>query len=341
MTRHDRTLTRILATAMATALFAGLLAGPAQASHGGSFEPTPNQAPPSTSAAQYGTAEPTPTRTCRMYGSASGYGMLCSDGPGGAGLTLAALLLTAGLDFSTMDEFCWDDPNLPDRFQPDTPQSGPGEWWLHTCLSFDGNVVSRTTARLAYEFDFHAPDTERELTADEERVLDSITGRGQIPFLQVQTSPISSPRVGQDVAFSMLCDPKVRCSGGQIATPPLTVGGVTMHAELVHLRVLPEGAARPEKEINCVGAGRWFATAEALDQHPDGDPTVCRYRYERSSKDAGGGASGDRYPAVVTAFWQIYYDQGDGIKRKLGALPYEKTTTNQIRVTEVQTLVVS
>ncbi|MEX2292009.1 MAG: hypothetical protein WD794_16990 [Mycobacteriales bacterium] len=340
MTRHDRTLSRILATALATALFAGLASGTAQAGHSGNFEAASNQAPPSTSAPQYDTAKPTPTRTCRMYGSASGYGMLCSDGPGGAGLTLAALLLTAGLDFSTMDEFCWDDPDLPDGFQPAASQSGPGRWWLHTCLSFDGNVVSRTTARLAYEFDFHAPDTERRLTASESAVLESITGRGQIPFLQVQTSPISSPRVGQDVAFSMLCDSKVQCSGGRVATPPLTVGGVTMHAELVHLRVLPEGPARPEKEINCVGAGRSFATAEALDQHPDGDPTVCRYRYERSSKDAGGGTSGDRYPAVVIAFWQIYYDQGDGVKRKLG-LPYEKSTTNQIRVTEVQTLVVS
>ena len=68
-------------------------------------------------------------------------------------------------------------------------------------------------------------------------------------------------------------------------------------------------------------------------------PGVCRSRYERSSDEAGGGQSPDRYPVRVGAFWQEHFDRGDGpqpLQR-----PHEKPTTQQVRVTDVQTLVVS
>jgi hypothetical protein len=329
---------RRLGPALVTVLvMTGLAVPPAAAVP---FEEKPSRAPQSTDKPQRETARPVsqPTQTCRIYGSSSGYGLLCSNAA--VGFTLAKLFEDAGID--TSEEFCWDDPELPDGFEPDKPMAGPGRWWLHTCLSFDGDVVSRTNANLTYEFRFHAPGAEDELSPQQRDAIERVTGRGQIPFLQVQTSPISSPRVDQDVAFSMLCDSKVTCSdtagGRRVTTSPLTVGGVTMHAELVHLRVRPEGAARPEREVNCTGAGL-PRTAEQLDSAADDDPRVCRYRYERSSNDAGGGERGDRYPALVTAFWQIWYDEGTG-PRPLG-LPYEKTTVNSIRVTEVQTLVVS
>jgi hypothetical protein len=277
------------------------------------------------------------TGTCRIYGSSSGFGLLCSDAA--AGRTLAQLFRNAGIDISR--PFCWDDPDLPDGFRPDRPTTGPGRWWLHTCLSFDGAVV-RSNANLTYEYRFLAPGSERVLTDLEEGVLDQVTGRGQMPFLQVQTSPVSSPRVAQDVAFSMLCDDEVQCSdtpaGRVITTPSLTVGGVSMQAELVHLRVLPMGVSRPGEEVNCTGGGL-PRTAEQLDQGPDDDPRVCRYRFDRSSNSAGAGLRGDRYPAQVTAYWQISFDDGSG-PQPLG-LPFEKTTVTSIRVTEVQTLVVS
>ncbi len=295
--------------------------------------------PPSTSAPQRGSAVGTSNGSCSIYGSSSGFGLLCSAAAGGR--TLAQLLSEAGID--SRGEFCWDDPDLPDGFEPDRPLTGPGSWWLHTCLSFDDGVVSRLTTNLSYEYRFHAPGDQEELTDRQEVALRRVTGRGQIPFLQVQASPVSSPRVSQPVAFSMLCDDEVVCTdtaaGRRISTPPTVVGGVTMHAELVHLRVLPEGpATRAQDVVDCAGAGL-PDTAEQLDQRPAGDLRVCRYEYDRSSNDAGGGVSGDRYPAVVTAYWQIYVDEGAG-PRPFG-LAYEKTTTHQIRVTEVQTLVVS
>lgn len=281
-------------------------------------------------------AAPAPESTCRIYGSSSGFGLLCSHGVGGK--SLAQLLDEAGID--TTRKFCWDDRDLPDGFQAPAPTTGAGRWWLRTCLSFDG-AVTRDNADLTYEFVFHTPGAEDELNDTQAAVITLVTGRGQMPFLQVQTSPIASPRVGQDVAFSLLCDSsKLDCSRsdqGFISTSKLDVGGVTMHAELVHLRVRPEGAARSET-IDCNGAGL-ARTAEQLATGAQDDPRVCRYSYDQSSDGAGGGASGDRFPAEVTAYWQIYYDDGTG-PRPLGAT-YEKTSISQVRVTEVQTLVVS
>lgn len=331
-------LARLGATALALACALPALAVPASA---GPVEPSGRKPPPSTSAPQRDTARPAsnPAQTCRIYGSSSGFGLLCSNAAGGK--TLAQLFAGAGID--TDEEFCWDDPDLPDGFEPDKPRSGPGQWWLHTCLSFDRGVVSRLNTQLSYEYHFHEPGTEKRLNPAQEEVIRLVTGRGQIPFLQVQTSPVPSPRVGQRVAFSMLCDEKVLCentgSGRRISTPKLAVGGVVMHAELVHLRVLPLGAATPAEDVvHCTGAGL-PQTAEELDAGSADDPRVCGYQYERSSNDAGGGTAGDRYPARVTAYWQIYVEDRDGL-RPFGAT-YEKTTTNQIRVTEVQTLVVS
>lgn len=333
-----KTAASLLGLVSATALCLGLLVTPAAA---GETEVAPITAPAFTAATQRETVTPVsaPTRTCRIYGSSSGFGLLCSDG--GVGKTLAQQLREVGINGTKA--FCWDDPDLPDGFVAERDRAGePGRWYLHTCLDFGGGPVIRDNVELTYAYDFHAPDKEQELTDAQRPVIESITGRGQIPFLQVQTSPISSPRVDQDVAFSMLCDAKVRCvdtpDGRQVRTPLLPVGGVTMFAELIHLRVLPLGDVRPVKEVNCTGAGLPM-TAEQLDRTPDDDRRVCRWRYERSSNGAGTGTSADRYPAKVTAFWQIFVDDGSG-PRTFG-LPYEKTTTNQIRVTEVQTLVVS
>ena len=322
-------------------LLAVSMAAPAAAGGDGNFESPPRSEPATQTAPVRGTAKPAsqPATTCRIYGSSSGFGMLCSGAS--VGKTLAQLLDEAGIDVT--DEYCWDDRDLPDGFEPPDSKraDGPGRWYLHTCLSFEGDVV-RDNARLSYEFDFHAPGEEDELKGREKEIIELVTGRGQIPYLQLQATPISSPRVDQDIAFSMLCDDKVICSntsaGREVRTPAIDVGGVTMFAELVHLKVLPEGAARPDDKVSCVGAGL-PRTAEQLDATDDDDPRVCRWRYDRSSNDAGGGDRGDRYPAKVTAYWQIYYDEGNG-PRTLGK-PYEKTTVNQIRVTEVQTLVVS
>lgn len=329
-------MTRPRGQALTALLAAAAVVLPAAPASGDGFGG--RKGPPATaSGPQRGTAQPAGgSGTCRVYGSSSGFGLLCSDAT--AGRTLEQVLRSAGID--TSRPFCWDDPDLPDGFEPDRAAPGPGRWWLHTCLSFDGAVV-RANARLTYEFVFRAPGAEDVLTGPRVAAIARVTGRGQIPFLQAQASPLSSPRVGQDVAFSLLCDGDVLCADGPggrtIRTPALRVAGVQMWAELVHLRVLPEGGAAPSRAVDCTGGGL-PQTAEELDRGAVDDARVCRHRYDRSSDDAGGGTSGDRYPARVTAYWQIRYDDGSG-PRDLG-LPYEKSTVNQIRVTEVQTLVV-
>ena len=331
-------LRRVAVTVLAAVALATAPGGSASASP---FKDGPSSPPPVADGPQRRTVTPTPVRTCQVYASSSGFGLLCSDA--GAGQTLAVQAGLAGID--TSRPFCWDDPDLPDGFDPQgqgAQPDGPGRWWLHTCLSFDGGVVVKDRARLSYEYRFLAPGVEDELNAAEQAFVTRVTGRGQIPYLQVQTSPVSSPRVEQDVAFSMLCSPKVTCrdtpQGRRITTPELRVGGVVMHAELVHLRVLPEGPGRPDITVDCEGAGL-PQTAQELDRGAMNDPQVCRYSYARSSDGAGAGSRGDRYPAQVTAYWQVFVDDGSG------PVPfrdtYAKTSTNLIRVTEVQTLVVS
>lgn len=335
--RRTRPRASLLTTLLALLLVP--LAGPAQAAGFGP-SPAPTGQPATTDQPQHGSVTPTsnPAATCSIYTSSSGFGALCSSATGGR--TLAELLRDAGIDLNK--PYCWDDPQLPDGFVPPRPEAGPGAWYLQTCLSFRGAVV-KSNARLDYAFVFHAPGQEHLLSDTEQVVIDQVTGRGQIPYLQVQTSPVSSPRVGQDVAFSLLCDSaKVSCvdtpSGRRVRTPSFDVLGVQMFAELVYLRVLPLGVTRPEERVGCDGAGL-ARTAEQLDTGNPNAPGVCRYRYERSSNQQGQGQETDRYPAKVTAYWRVFVDDGSGPVPFRSA--YEKSTTNSVRVTEVQTLVVS
>lgn len=337
---------RLLAFACTASFLVALPSGAAQAGPG---ETRPGSAPAVTKDTQRDEVKPKatgdpdrspPASTCRVYASPSGFGMLCSTA--GVGMTLGAQATAAGIDLSK--PFCWDDPDLPDGFDPSgqgPPPSGDGRWWLHTCLTFEGTIV-RDNARVSYEYRWRKAGEERRLNPAEEAFVTRVLGRGQIPYLQVQTSPISSPRVEQDVAFSMLCSSKVICTeradGRHIETPRLDVGGVVMHAELIHLRVLPEGPARPDKAVDCRFGGM-PQTAAQLDAGDPADPRVCRWSYDRSSDGAGAGERGDRYPAKVTAYWQVFVDDGTGPEPF--RLAYEKSSTNLIRVTEVQTLVVS
>ena len=336
--------------ALVALLLVGLLAGPAAAAPpGGGFRSSPSPPPPATRARQSEVVVPqaspgrasqtTPASTCNVYASASGFGMVCSSS--GTGLTLAAQAAAAGIDLS--QPFCWDDPDLPDGFDPagqGPPPEGPGRWWLRTCLFFEGAVV-RDNARVTYEYRFVRDGLEQTLTGAQQAFVTRVLGRGQIPFLQVRASPVSSPRVDQDVAFSMLCSAKVRCDerpdGWHVETPRVDVGGVVMHAELVHLRVRPLGRGSSEV-VDCDFAGL-AVTAAQLDAAPLDDPRICRYAYERSSNDAGAGLRGDRHPATVTASWRVFIDDGTGPRPFAAA--YEKSSTQLVRVTEVQTLVVS
>lgn len=328
----SRTAPALVAAAL---LGVGLLVTPASA---GGLDPSTNPPPtiqdgPLSGSADQGAGAGS---SCSTYGSSSGFGLLCNTASGGK--TLAQILTEAGIDVTK--KFCWDDRDLPEGFVPPVPQpGGTGTWFLHTCLSFDG-LVTRTGAKLEYEFDYHEPGQVTELTGQQQTATDLVTGRGQMPFLQVQATPLSSPRSNQRIAFSLLCDStKVTCTDtGTITTPELDIGGITMFAEVVHLRVLPEGKEHPSLVSDCTGGGI-PQTAEQLDAADPEAKAICDYTYDRSSDGAGGGLRQDRYAAQVTAYWQIYVRDAAGVRTFGDA--FEKTTINQIRVTEVQTLVVS
>ncbi len=326
---------RGLAVVAAGALLA-LLAGASPATAAGEGERPPSIPPPTNTAPVATTVTPptapsAPPRTCRLYGSSSGYGLFCS-GPASGGPTLADLF--SGV-IDTSGEFCWDDSDLPPEFDVTLVAIGPGErWYLNTCLSFNG-PVTRPNARITYEFVHKQPQDALTLTPAQQGLITLLLDRGQIPILVPQASPVASPRVGQAVAFSMLCSAEVICNGSDVRTPKLDLGNVTMWAELVHLRVRPLGVGEGV-EVNCSGAGT-AQTAQQLDATRGNVPDdVCRYTYERSSKGQGPVGHRDRYPAEFTAYWSIRYQSGSDAVQTLGTYP--KTNSYAVRVTEVQTL---
>lgn len=316
-----RSRTAVLLTSLLLAV--GLSATAAVGNPPGDFGLDPPPAEPVATAPVQN--EPVQQNTCRAYASANGYGVSCGFGSGGR--TIREILAANPLPP------CWLDPDLPDGFRPPFAVESAGRWFLKTCLSFDG-TPGRATAVVAYEFchDSEAPcDRLSQLTVTQIETVGLVLGRGQIPFLQAQSSPVASPRVGQPVSFSLLADD--RAPGYR--TPALNVAGVTMYAEVTGLRIRPEGAGGPE--VTCQGPGRVMTAAE-LERYDPSDRSACVHTYTRSSDGAGSTASRDRYPAQVSAFWTVYVTDRDGT-RPLGT--YEKRSVNDVRVTEVQTLVVS
>lgn len=261
---------------------------------------------------------------CRMYGSDRGFGVACT-GPGGSGGSLRSLLS------GPLPE-CWHE-GPPEGFRPPARQGGgEGRWWLRTCMT----GVDRTTLAptgsggisLTYGYDFLPPGEARELTEGEQTVIDALVARGQvpIPFPMVETYPSASPRVGETVSFAL---------SNETTTRSISIDGITMQARVVGLRVEPEGVGGPV--LQCDGAGREL-TAEQVDDGATQAPDVCAYTFDRSSFQAGEQSGRDRYPAAVTALWEVQYssDRGSGT---LG--PFEKRAFTEVRVAEVQTLVVS
>ncbi len=253
-----------------------------------------------------------------MYGSASGFGLACAVPSGG--LSLLELLKRNPIPP------CWDTA-VPAGFTPPRIEVGPGRWWVHTCMTgLNVDNPDPHAVTMSFEFRFLDPGAERVLTPAEQAIVLRFSGDRQIPFPLLATTPMASPRVGQDLSFSLLNDH---------ATASLTTGGVTMYAQVVHLQVRPLGDRGTA--VDCDGPGQPM-TAEGLAAAAEGDPSICRYTYLRSSDQAGGGVGGNRYPAHVTAFWTIFYDDGSG---PVAFGTFRKESVNQIRVTEVQTLVVS
>lgn len=265
---------------------------------------------------------------CRAYGSSSGFGIACA-GPGGAsGPPLTSFLPPEGL------AECWVEEPLEGVAFP--PRTGPGEWFLQTCV--DG-IDLRTLQpdpglRVTQTYRFLRPGEGHVLTEGERTVVDALLSSGQVPlpFPELDITPSVVPRVGELVAFSVV---------GPAETVRLEVGGVSLQGRLQRLEVEPEGDGGPV--VRCTGRGRAITPAEAERADRTGEDDlgedVCAYRYGRSSFRAGDGDrdgdDADRYPVEVTAWWDVVF--GDG--QLLGS--FGKEAVNEVRVAEVQTLVVT
>lgn len=302
-----------LLLAAALVLASALLGPPAHAGLG--------EVPPTSGVVADTVQRTAPERTCNLYGSANGFGMVCTDPSGGSGSRSLVSLLGG----KPLPE-CWDEP-APAGYRG-VPRDDPGRYWLRTCLrGLDRNTLVRT-GKLSLDFtiDYLPPDAEVLLTPGQEQVIRYFFGSGQIPFPVLSTSPTEAPRVREPITFGLR----------EARTPSITTQGVTMYAVVVQLRVDP-GDGSPV--ITCRGPGELLTAEELTDPARADVDTVCRHSYERSSASAGTGRfERDRYPARVTASWEIRYSSPTG-EKVLGT--YEKTSVNQIRVTEVQTLVVS
>lgn len=323
MSRSDGRGRAALSLLALTALTLSLQVGPAAA--GGLKAPQASVASDATAPAQVvaDTGQNQVTeQTCQMYGSSNGYGMVCTDPAGGGG----SRSLVSYLEGRPLPE-CWDEP-APEGYRG-APRDDPGSYWLRTCLRGLDRTTLLRTGKLELGFTIvHLPPGQQViLTPGQETVIRYFFGSGQIPFPVLATSPSVTPRAQEPVTFGLYAP---------TSTPPLTTQGVTMYAKVVQLQVDP-GDGSPL--ITCRGPGELLTRQQLADPGRADADTVCKHSYERSSADAGtAGPARDRYPARVTAFWQIRYRTAGG-ERVLGT--YEKSSVNQVRVTEVQTLVIS
>lgn len=264
--------------------------------------------------------------SCSLYGSANGFGMVCNQASGD-GPTIKELL--NGGKFPD----CWVVPP-PAGFVP--PQETlPGHtWWQRICLSgIDRDTYQRTgPIKQSFEFVQLTDGQDQQLTDNETIAVQRFTGRGQIPFPIIATTPTASPRLGQQISFSVLRSLQ--------RTPVITRAGVSMYAQLVQLKV-QAGEVEDAKPIICDGPGLALTADQLRDLPDDQRDEACLYTYKRSSAVAAKAARRDRYPVGVTALWEIrYYPAGDPDNETvLGR--YNKSAINLLRVTEVQTLVTS
>jgi hypothetical protein len=256
--------------------------------------------------------------TCSLYANSAGFGMWCLAGDGSVG-SLRALLGS--------DPFpaCWHEVP-PAGFVPPAPADGPGAWWVETCIKgIDPQTLRRTGAVVLEQRPvFLAPGAERFLTVNQRRLIASVHQETYpVPLLAV--GPSGSPRVNTDVFYWVVAG-RAAAVTRQVALP---TGPVSMRASIVQTAVQPAGPAGPT--VRCDGRGVEVHAVTAPEQVPG----ACHHRYRHSSARAQGG----EYAMPVTAYWRVEYAVGGGAWTELGT--FAVNTVQRLRVTEIQTLVVS
>ncbi|MCW2568945.1 MAG: hypothetical protein JWN54_3042 [Mycobacterium sp.] len=254
---------------------------------------------------------------CSLYANSAGFGMSCLGGDGSVGSLKAVL---GGDPFPA----CWDEVP-PAGFVPPAPADGPGAWWIETCVKgIDPETLKRTGPVLLEQRPvFLAPGAERFLTVNQRNLIASVQ-QETYPVPLLAMGPSSSPRVNTDVYFWVVPG-RARTVERRVVLP---AGTVSMRATIVQTAVQPTGPAGPTARC----AGRGVEVHAVTD--PERVPGACHHRYRHSSARASGG----EYAMPVTAYWRVEYSTG-GAWTELGTFPVN--TVQRLRVTEIQTLVVS
>ncbi|WP_432506997.1 hypothetical protein [Kineococcus arenarius] len=164
-----------------------------------------------------------------------------------------------------------------------------------------------------------------ELTAGQQAYVElARERRGRIHTLGVLTSPSTTPRVGQTIAFSR----------GEPEEPrELVSGDVRMRAVMEELVVEP--GEEPGTTVRCTGRGDRLAAGATVRSGPG----LCSYTYRSTSAGRTHAGTPDNFTVRATEVWRIEVSRDAGTTWETLQVVELETRTG-LRVTEVQTLVV-
>ncbi|WP_432535850.1 hypothetical protein [Kineococcus arenarius] len=164
-----------------------------------------------------------------------------------------------------------------------------------------------------------------ELTAGQQAYVElARERRGRIHTLGVLTSPSTTPRVGQTIAFSR----------GEPEEPrELVSGDVRMRAVMEELVVEP--GEEPGTTVRCAGRGDQLAAGATVRSGPG----LCSYTYRSTSAGRTHAGTPDNFTVRATEVWRIEVSRDAGATWETLQVVELETETG-LRVTEVQTLVV-
>jgi hypothetical protein len=265
-------------------------------------------------------------KTCRLYASDLGFGMLCNRITGG-GLSIRQILGGEPLPGCWQEELPADLQSEYAALQAERIRSGSqGAFWLQTCLHGIDPKTLRVTGEVTFTEEvvwINDGDPVVRLTPGQARLVTIERHEATIPLPTVVTSPTVRPRVDQDVAFRVVNDNQV----GPLLFNQPGVGPVQMRARLIHLQVTPQPGAAA---VNCPGTGVQVTATDT----PASRPQACWTKYTRSSA----AQPGQTYAVQAVTSWTVEYSTGGGPWQALATV--EKRQTSLQPVTEVQTVVV-
>jgi hypothetical protein len=226
---------------------------------------------------------------------------------------------------------CWHEPMTQAEKDALSLQDEPGPdgytWYWKRCLTGVGKDGKVQPGGIGFTESWDPvpndpvkfKDAFLELTVNQAKLIQVESRDGQIPYPVAGTSPSAVPRVNQHIAFFDGTDHEVTVS----------VGAVLMRARVESLTVHPEGEGGPVLE--CQGPG---VKVEAGDT-PASKPDACWYQYKKSSA----GEPEQMFAVPIEAHWGVDIRRANGSWVHFN--DFTKKSVTQLRVTEIQALVVN